>query len=77
MNTTRACEYDLGDRVRVIGTGATGTVVDFEISTHPAFADEVTVLLDPPHTVMVQNKDSSVVRFYAPALEPLSEEESC
>ena len=68
--TPRAA-YDLGDRVRHIGTGYTGVVADFKVSTHPAFADEILVHLDGGKTMLSMNKERDLIWFYATGLEPV------
>ncbi len=76
VSTARRCAFDLGDRVQYHGNSAfKGTVVSFEISTHPAFSDQVTVQWDNGLTMLVMNEDRNVVDMYAAALKPLTEED--
>lgn len=56
-------QYDLGDRVRVLGTGNLGTVIGYE------FGNTFLVKLDEPATELVENEESQYVWYYGYALE--------
>ena len=71
----QAGRFDLGDSVRVHGDGATGVVVDFNLSDHPGLPNEVLVKLDPGFSRMVMNEQRDLVLFYEGALMAITPEE--